>query len=165
MQRYLAWRRLDGDSGHAVGRQLLSALYHTHVGGDLPEILVQKGGKPYFAEGNWHFSISHSKNHAFCALCSCPVGLDAEELSRHVNPALAEKVLSPGERRQYDGATDKNRALLTFWVMKEAAGKLSGRGIGFHPNDTDFMLTDSRVQEIDGALIAIFTQEDEENAF
>lgn len=164
MQLFWNWQRLDGRCGHAVGRQLLAALYQAHVGGELPEILVKKGGKPYFADEKWHFSISHSKDHAFCALCTCPVGLDGEELSRTVNPLLAEKALSPEERRQYDAAPDKNRALLTFWVLKEARGKLTGKGIGFHPNHTNFMLTDSRVQEIDGALVAIITQEDEENA-
>lgn len=164
MQLYWNWQRLDGRSGHAVGRQLLAALYQTHVGGEMPDILVQPGGKPYFADEKWHFSISHSKDHAFCALCSCPVGLDGEELSRLVAPILAEKALSPEERRQYDAAPDKNRALLTFWVLKEAQGKLTGKGVGFHPNHTNFMLTDGRVREIDGALVAIMTQEDEENA-
>lgn len=158
-QLYFTWKRLDGESGHAVGRQLLTELYHHHVGKPLPPILTAPRGKPYFAEGDWHFSIAHSKKHAFCVLCSCPVGIDGEELSRSVNPIVAEKVLSAGEKQQYHAASDKNRALLTFWVLKEAAGKLSGRGIGFHPNDTDFMLTDSRVQEVDGCLVAILVQQ------
>jgi phosphopantetheinyl transferase len=81
--------------------------------------------------------------------------VDAEELTRRVNPGLAERVLSPGEKAQYDAAPDKNRAFLTFWVLKEAEGKRTGKGIGFRPNHTDFMLTDPRVFECDGCIVAI----------
>lgn len=162
---FFAWQRLEGRSGHEICRQLLENLYHTHVGQSMPDILVQPMGKPCFVGGEWHFSLAHSRNHGFCVLATCPVGVDAEELSRRVKPLLAEKILSDQERRRYAESPDPNRALLTFWVLKEAAGKLSGRGIGFHPNHTNFTLDDRRVQEIDGALVAIMTQEDQENAF
>ena len=49
-------------------------------------------------------------------------------------------------------------ALLTFWVLKEASAKLSGRGLRGYPNDTNFLLNDSRVREIDGCLVAIFSE-------
>lgn len=159
MELYMLWQRLEGEQGHQVGRQLLQRLYTTYAGEKMPEICIAPKGKPYFKDKNWYFSISHCKNHAFCVLCSCPVGLDAEELSRSPSPILAEKALSSMEKQQYDAAADKRKALLTFWVLKEAAGKLTGEGIGFHPNHTEFMLTDSRVQEIDGCLVAIVTEE------
>lgn len=152
---YFAHRELNGESGHEAGRALLAELYIRYVGGPLPTTAVTPMGKPYFENCPWHFSISHTKHHAFCALCDCPVGLDAEELNRRVNPILAEKVLSAGERAQYETAADQNRALLTFWVLKEADGKRSGRGVGFHPTHTNFMLTDSRVFEHSGCLVAI----------
>ena len=154
-QLFFAHRELNGESGHEAGRHLLEQLYEAHVGGALPLIAVTPMGKPYFEHSPWHFSISHTKHHAFCALCDHPVGLDAEELTRQVSPLLAQKVLSAGERAQYDAAEDKNRALLTFWVLKEADGKRSGRGVGFHPNHTDFMLTDNRVFEHSGCLVAM----------
>ena len=154
-QLYFAHRRLAGESGHDAGRALLAQLYETYVGGSLPPIAVTALGKPYFEYSSWHFSISHTKNHAFCVLADAPVGVDGEELTRQVNPALGEKVLSPGELAQYASAADPNRAFLTFWVLKEAQGKCSGRGLGFHPRHTDFMLTDSRVFECDGCLVAI----------
>jgi phosphopantetheinyl transferase len=144
--------------GHEAGRMLLQALYSRHQGGPMPEVLVAQGGKPYFAGGGWHFSISHTKTRAFCALSRVPVGLDAEDLDRQVPPALAEKVLSPGELEQYRRAPDPNRALLTFWVLKEAAAKLSGRGLRIWPNDTDFSLEDPRVQILDGCLVAVMEE-------
>ncbi len=85
--------------------------------------------------------------------------MDAEELGRRVSPALARRILSPGELAQYEAAPDKPRALLTFWVLKEAAAKRSGTGIRYPHNHTNFSLSDSRVQECGGCLIAIITEE------
>lgn len=152
---FFAHRQLNGDTGHAAGRTLLAQLYGCHVGGPLPPITVTALGKPYFENSPWHFSVSHTKTHAFCVLCDCPVGVDGEALTRRVNPALAEKVLSAGEKAQYDAAPEKDRAFLTFWVLKEADAKRTGKGLGFHPTHTDFMLTDPRVFECDGHLVAI----------
>ena len=59
------------------------------------------------------------------------------------------------EKAQYDAAEDKKRALLTFWVLKEAAGKCTGEGINGYPNKTNFSLDDPRVTEIDGCLVAV----------
>ena len=156
---FFAHRVLGSESGHDAGRQLLHQLYDAHVGGGMPEIATTALGKPYFADSPWHFSISHTPHHAFCVLSDIPVGVDAEEISRQVNPKLAEKILSEGELSQYRVAADSNRALLTFWVLKEAAGKCSGRGVGFHPRHTDFNLTDSRVFEHNDCLVAIICQE------
>ena len=72
---------------------------------------------------------------------------------------MAEKILSPGELSQYAKAEDKQRALLTFWVLKEAAGKCTGEGLRIWPNHTEFSLSDPRVQEIDGCLVAVIEQQ------
>lgn len=148
---------LNGRGGHEAGRVLLETLYREATGLPLPPIVIGEWGKPYFVDSGWHFSISHTKNHAFCALARENVAIDAEELDRPINQKLAEKILSPREKAQYDAAPDKARALLTFWVLKEAAAKLSGRGLRGYPNNTDFSLDDPRVREMDGCLVAIFT--------
>ena len=152
---YMAGRALAGQSGHEAGRELLRQLYGAHVAGQMPEICVAPSGKPHFADSEWHFSISHTKAHAFCVLADRPVGLDAEEADRKIDLRLANSILSPGEKAQFDAAADKRKALLTFWVLKEAAGKLTGKGVGFHPRHTDFVLSDDRVTEIDGCLVAV----------
>ena len=86
------------------------------------------------------------------------IAIDAEELDRPVNPRLAERILSPREKAQLDAAADKTRALLTFWVLKEAAAKLSGEGLRGFPNYTNFSLDDPRVREIEGCLVAILRE-------
>lgn len=154
----LACCALNGRTGHEAGRALLTRLYGEATGQPLPPIEVGAWGKPAFVDSDWHFSISHTKKHAFCALARENVAIDAEELSRRVNLSLAEKILSPTEKAQFDAADDKNRALLTFWVLKEGAAKLSGRGLRGYPNDTAFSLDDPRVREMDGCLVAILTE-------
>ena len=148
---------LNGRSGHDAGRALLARLYREQTGKELPQILITRRGKPYFADRSLCFSISHTKNHVFCALSDQNVGIDAEELTREIDPRLADKILSPGELIQYEAAADKNRALLTFWVLKEAAAKLSGEGLRGYPNHTNFSLNDPRVTETDGCLLAVLT--------
>lgn len=151
---------LLGQSGHRAGRQLLAELYRAHTGSDLPEIAVSFRGKPYFPEGKLHFSISHTKRHAFCVLGDTPIGLDAEELDRDIDLRLAEKILSPAEYQEFSAAEDKRRALLTFWVLKEAAAKASGQGLRGYPKHTDFTLSDPRVFFRDGCVLAIIQEEE-----
>ena len=150
---------LAGRTGHEAGRQLLSDLYREETGEEMPEIRNAPRGKPYFPDNPWHFSISHTKNHAFCVLSRHNVAIDAEELDRVVQLRLAEKILSPAEKAQFDGAADKQRALLTFWVLKEASAKLSGEGLRGYPNHTAFSLEDPRVTIQDGCLVAVLEGE------
>ena len=72
---------LDGRTGHEAGRALLAALYREETGLDLPPVAIAAGGKPYFPGSDWHFSISHTPRHAFCALSRREIGIDAEEYS------------------------------------------------------------------------------------
>ena len=150
---------LDGLSGHAAGGKLLAELYRQETGSGLPEIQTTDRGKPYFPDSSLHFSISHTPKHAFCVLSERNVGIDAEELDRNINLKLADKILSPGERAQYEAAPDPRSALLTFWVLKEAAAKLSGEGLRGYPNHTDFSLDDPRVTQIDGCIVAVLEGE------
>ena len=154
----LACCALNGRTGHEAGRALLTRLYGEATGQPLPPIEVGAWGKPAFVDSDWYFSISHTKKHAFCVLAEENIAIDAEELDRRVNLSLAEKILSPTEKAQFDAAADKNRALLTFWVLKEASAKLSGRGLLGYPNDTAFSLDDPRVRELEGCLVAILTE-------
>ena len=141
--------------GHEAGRALLAQMYRQHRGFDMPEIVLEERGKPRFVEDPIHFSITHTRHHVFCAISDRPIGIDAEELDRTIDLRLAGKVLSPMEKAQFDAAADKRLALLTFWVLKEAAGKRSGYGINANPRHTAFSLDDPRVQVTEGCLVAV----------
>ncbi len=145
----------QGQTPHEAGRALLTQMYEEATGKALPDIQKGHRGKPCFPDSPLHFSISHTRRHVFCALSDRPVGIDAEELDRDISPRLAEKILSPTEYAQYGAAPDKRLALLTFWVLKEARGKLTGEGIHGYPNHTAFSLDDPRVTVQNGCLLAV----------
>ena len=149
---------LNGRSGHEAGRELLAQLYRRQFGKELSEIAVTPMGKPYFADKSAHFSISHTKSRVFCALSSRNVAIDAEDMDRTVSEKLAQKILSPAEFAQYEAAENKAHAILRFWVLKEAAGKLSGQGVQPYPNHTNFSLDDPRITEIHGHFVAVMTE-------
>ena len=151
----LSWARLEGRPGHEAGRALLAAAYREKTGEEMPPIRIGQWGKPYFEGSDLHFSISHTKNHAFCALSEGPVGIDAEEEDRNVSLRLAPKILSPGEMERFDGTQEM---LLRFWVLKEASVKLTGLGLQGYPNHTDFDPNDPRIQKIDGCLMAVLEE-------
>ena len=151
----IAFRKIQPGEGHVAGRRLLRQLFLEQTGEEMPEIAVEEGGKPYFLDNPWCFSISHTDHHVFCALSLHPVGIDAEEKDRQVKPGLAKRILSASEYAQYELAEDKNLALLKFWVLKEAAAKLSGEGVRGFPNKTDFSLDDPALREIDGCIVAV----------
>lgn len=140
--------------GHAMGRALLEEMVMDYTGAPMPPIAVTDRGKPYFPESGLHFSISHSKKHVFCALSEVPIGIDAEEADREISLSLAEKILSPPEYAQWQRSRDKRKALLTFWVLKEAQAKCTGEGLRGYPNHTNFSLDDPRVTQIRGCLVA-----------
>ena len=156
----LTWCLLDGRTGHQAGRDLLAQLYRDATGDALPPIAIAPKGKPYFPDSPWHFSISHTKRHAFCALAKCPIGIDAEEMDRTFNLRLADKVLSNSEKLRFEGYEDKRDAFLRLWVLKEASVKFTGEGLGGYPNHTDFSPDDPRIQIIDGCYVAVFTHKE-----
>ena len=125
----------------------------------MPQILQAPLGKPYFTHSPWHFSISHTKRHAFCVLADRPVGIDAEEMDRKVPMHIMQKILSPEEWAQVEAAPDRDLAFLQIWVLKEATAKQSGEGIRIHPKYTHFTLPDPRVQRIDGCVVAIVAED------
>lgn len=167
----LSFCALHGRSGHDAAWDLLEKTYRKAVGQPLPPTLRTESGKPGFVTGSWHFSLTHTHRHAFCVLSHQPVGIDAEELDRPIRPELAQKILSPEEYAQFSWAEDPQLALLTFWVLKEAAAKQTGLGLRGYPNQTQFSLTDPRVRHLGGCLVAVveegseFTQPEDIYAF
>ena len=155
---FLLSEALNGRDGHAVGRALLAKLYAQATGEELPPIAVTENGKPYFPDGQWYFSISHTKNFVFCALSRHNIGLDAEEKGRAVSPAMLEKFTSDGEKSRL--GDDPQDAFLRLWVQKEALAKLTGRGMGNWLKDTDFYPYDHKIQEINGCYVAVLEDND-----
>ncbi|MBR7178847.1 MAG: 4'-phosphopantetheinyl transferase superfamily protein [Oscillospiraceae bacterium] len=148
---------LNGLDSRVAGKLLLKQMYEELTGEEMPPIEKAPRGKPYFPGSDLHFSITHTKTTVFCAVSDTEIGIDAEDLNRKVSPALAEKILSPGEYAQYEALPEeeRNEALLRFWVLKEAEAKCSGLGLRGYPNHTEFDLDDPRVQKLGGCMVAV----------
>lgn len=151
---------LNGLDSRVAGKLLLKQMYEELTGEEMPEVAKAPRGKPYFLTGDLHFSITHTKTRVFCAISDQKVGIDAEDVNRQVNPALAEKILSPSEYAIYEAAEEeqKNEVLLRLWVMKEAEVKCSGLGLRGYPNHTDYRPDDPRVTVQDGCYLAVITE-------
>ena len=150
----LLWEPLEGRDPHALGRALLTRA----VGGTLPEIAVNQWGKPYFPGDPRHFSITHTPRHVFVALSDRNIGIDAEETDRPIRERTARRLLSPAEWGRYCRCGDRNAAFLRLWVQKEAAAKLSGRGLTRELNQTDFRPDSEDVRIIDGCFVAVLEE-------
>ena len=148
---------LNGLDSRVAGKLLLAQMYEELTGETMPPIEKAPRGKPYFPGSDLHFSITHTKTTVFCAISDSVVGIDAEDVTRKVSPALAEKILSPKEYEQYEAVPEeeKNEALLRFWVLKEAEAKCSGLGLRGYPDHTAFDLDDPRVTRIGDCLVAV----------
>lgn len=157
MDYTLRWTRLEGEPQHEAGLRLLRVLYRAETGEDIPEIARTATGKPYFVDAPWHFSISHTKNHAFCALSRENLGMDAEEIGRKVRESFMTGFLSEGERQRL--GEDPEDAALRLWVLKEALAKQTGRGIGNWLKTTDFDPYDERIRVFDGCYVAVLEEE------
>ena len=153
---------LNGLDSRVAGKLLLAQMYEELTGEEMPPIEKAPRGKPYFPGSDLHFSITHTKSTVFCAISDKEIGIDAEELTRKVSPALAEKILSPYEYAQYEvlPAEEKNLALLRLWVLKEAEAKCSGLGLRGYPDHTDFDLNDPRVSKIGDCIVAVIQAEE-----
>lgn len=156
---------LNGLDSRVAGKLLLRQMYEELTGEEeMPEIGKMPRGKPYFLTGDLHFSITHTKTRVFCAISDKPIGIDAEDLNRLVNPTLAEKILSPAELARYEAAPakDRNEILLRLWVMKEAEVKCSGLGLRGYPNHTDYRPDDPRITIQDGCVVAVIEGENQD---
>lgn len=129
-----AWHARHGEARHGAHTDeslaALHLLFRMHPTGTLA---YEASGRPYFAEGDADFSITHACGASFCAVSDDAerVGLDAEHLSRGKTldcEGLAARFFSDGERALLStGAPEEG--FLRIWTRKEALVKQSGVGL------------------------------------
>ncbi|MBQ7936173.1 MAG: hypothetical protein IJ333_07485 [Clostridia bacterium] len=102
----------DGVSPHQAGRALLA-----EVLGQEPQLVYGSNGKPYFAQGDLFFNLSHCKGAVGVAIGKQELGFDLEDSNRtivHTGFALPEEAgIEP----------------LLLWVLKESFVKWTGDGV------------------------------------
>ena len=125
-------------AGQCPTDRLVTQLAKNHIDGDVPEILRQKRGKPYFAgNGNVHFSVSHSGALVAVAFGESPLGIDLQQhkcrgyesredaITRHRK--LASRYFHPKEQAYLEA--DPWEGFFRIWTAKESFVKRSGSGI------------------------------------
>lgn len=102
---------------------LLLALAETYAPAvQLPlNIRIEPHGKPYLADGAFHFSISHTDSFAVAAVSDKPIGVDIERRDRAV-PRLLDRIRHPLE-------TDADLDATALFSAKESITKRTGQGM------------------------------------
>lgn len=88
-------------------------------------IKKMKGGKPYIENCPYFFSLTHTDGFCAVAISEEEVGIDAEHLDRSINEKMLERICSENEL----AGISANEDAIRLWTLKEAAAKLTGRGI------------------------------------
>ena len=80
------------------------------------------------------FSLSHADGRVGCALSTVgPIGLDLESTCAAIHAGVEAMILAPDEIAWLATQADRRRALLCFWVLKEAMLKAAGTGFMIDP--------------------------------
>ncbi len=108
-----------GEHRSELVRKLLAYAVKTVWDREMPEIVKDERGKPFFSgTGNMHFSLSHSKDHVLVALSECLVGADVETM----------RVLRKPSERLFPPEMLSDFGYLGGWCLREAVFKLRGEG-------------------------------------
>lgn len=129
---------VDGDAWRASRIALRIVLERwTGAAAQTATFEIEPGGRPRFATGDVHFSLSHADEAALIAVSrSGSLGIDVE--SRRVlriTPERQARLIAAAERLAIAGGdaerddSDEARAIRA-WVRLEAVAKASGAGIG-----------------------------------
>lgn len=98
-------------------------------------------GKPFLAESQLKFNVSHSADEALIAIAlGREVGVDIEQIDRALSVEhLAAAFLTDSERAFFNSQPDcdRRRAFIRCWTRKEAWSKAVGTGIAEDPQRYD----------------------------
>jgi len=92
---------------------------------DLADLILADNGKPYLKGVPFHFSFSHCKGYAACAVCdNRPIGIDIEIIHPRILK-VAHKFLNDKEKDALARLTEDAslQQLAFFWAAKEAMYK------------------------------------------
>ena len=91
---------------------------------DLSQLVMADNGKPYIIGLPFHFSFSHCKGYAACAIDDQPIGIDIEIIHPRI-AKVAHKFLNQQERAMIEDldAQDQLKQLAFLWAAKEAMYK------------------------------------------
>lgn len=137
----------DRKSQHEISYRLLSYAAREMWGDFEFSVSKTEKGKPFFTGySTRHFSLSHTKTHAFVGVSNSQIGVDIEKV-RKVKDGLAERLFSPHEL--------ENFGFFGGWTARESLYKLTGKtGL----RDTRLFADDGLVLcDVEGACCRIYS--------
>jgi phosphopantetheinyl transferase len=150
------------NTSHKIGKNgknvllSLSALSLLHRAGEDGTLCYGENGRPYFCDRMCDFSITHTKNHVFCAIIEgeepTRIGIDAEDINRPDFSNLDEMAARWfGENEQSVFlASPTKETFLRLWTRKEAYSKYTGEGLrALSKIDTETLAKEGNVQFFD----------------
>ena len=136
----------------AAYQLLQQALREEYGINEAPWFDFGKHGKPILRDHpDIHFSLSHCRHAAACAVDNQPVGIDVESLDNY-DPSLLPATMNEAEQAEILRSPNPSIAFLRLWTMKESYLKTTGEGIvndmrtvlttpSFHPQRYQFHTT------------------------
>lgn len=107
---------------HLAVRLLLSLMMPE---ANMKDIVMADNGKPYLKGVPFHFSFSHCKGYAACAVSDhFPIGIDIEIIHPRI-AKVAHKFLNDAEKNMLSNLSEEDalKQLAFFWAAKEAMYK------------------------------------------
>lgn len=100
----------------------------------LPDIRIEKRGKPYYCPPyeKLYFNASHSGDFVFFVVSDRDVGCDLQIVeARKPKASLADKIMTAKELVRYEAAAGREQedCFYEAWCKREALGKYTGDGI------------------------------------
>lgn len=120
-------QKVEHDAAHALLEVGLASLGFPSL-----SVCYHESGKPYFEGDPIHFSLSHSKGVAVCALSDAPVGVDVEVIRLKKLESIkriTERTFNEHERQLLIESNYDLSVFYDIWVKKEAMVKRTGVGV------------------------------------
>lgn len=132
---------------------LLAEMLEYHFGISIKDvhIALNEYGKPFIADKNVFFNLSHSTGIVVCAVSNENIGVDVE-LIREAKPLIINKCFTARESESVITPRDFYR----LWTLKEAYFKYIGTGINRSMADIEFVF-DSGIHCFENGVLSALT--------
>lgn len=139
-------RKEDARLQKELSARLLKKAVLKERGIDIGGLKLSYGshGKPYFADTDIYYNISHCKGLVLCAVNSAEVGIDAESMRPH-SDRLLKRVCTESEIAAIKSAENPELQFIKFWTLKESYVKYNGIGLAFGAKNAEFVYEGEKI--------------------
>ena len=93
---------------------------------EMPKVLKDEYGKPYFENGQLQFNVSHSGEFLAIAVSESRVGVDIQA-PKTIKEGMYKKIVQPEEQKLI--GDNRQADFLRLWTLKESFVKAEGKGL------------------------------------